>query len=99
TQVHVPRVPHPGEVPLTSPALKQLRQLQKDLYDKAYAEAHTVVAGTSRAILAYSDQFEASLPVTFERSTLTHLIETLRKRDFLLYGDFHTLRQSQRGLL
>lgn len=84
---------------MTSPALTQLRQLQQTLYDKAYQEAHSIVAGSSRTILAYSIKFQRSLPKKFRRTTVANLNEAVRKRRFVLYGDFHTLRQSQRGLL
>src|SRR5690606_7105112 len=88
----------PGII-VASTALEQLRQLQQELYDKAYNEARSVVVGTSRTILAYSAKFEASLPEHVERSALASVLETLRRKQFLLYGDFHTLRQSQRGFL
>jgi uncharacterized iron-regulated protein len=84
---------------MTSPALIQLSQLQQALYDKAYREAHAIVAGTSKTLLAYSEEFEQSLPRRFKRTTLTDLLERVRDARFVLYGDFHTLRQSQRGLL
>ncbi len=84
---------------MTSPALTQLRQLQQTLYEKAYQEAHSIVAGTSRTILAYSVKFQRSLPKKFRRTTQAELNEAVKKRRIVLYGDFHTLRQSQRGLL
>jgi hypothetical protein len=84
---------------VTSPAATQLKQLQRTLYEKAYQEAHAIVAGASRSILAYSAKFEKSLPKTFTQATQATLLEEMRHHRFLLYGDFHTLRQSQRGLL
>ncbi len=84
---------------MISPALAQLRQLQQSLYEKAYKEAHSIVAGTSRAILSYSVKFEKSLPRRFVRTTQAELLDAFRRHRFVLYGDFHTLRQSQRGLL
>ena len=84
---------------MASAALKQLQLLHKTLYERAYAEAHSLVAGTSRTILSYSDKFEASLPDTVEKTTQLEVVEALRKHRFLLYGDFHALKQSQRGLL
>ena len=79
--------------------LQQLRDLQMELYEKAYGEARSVVVGTSKAILSYSAKFEASLPENVERSTLTAMLEVLRRKQFILFGDFHTLRQSQRGFM
>ena len=45
---------------------QQLSQLQQALYDKAYREAHAIVAGTSKTLLAYSQEFEQSLPKRFK---------------------------------
>lgn len=85
---------------MSTSALNQLRKLQQSLYDKAYEEAHSVVVGSaSRALLAYSRKFERSLPRRYQLSNLSELIEVLRSQRIVLYGDFHTLRQSQRGLL
>lgn len=84
---------------VTTPALTQLRQLQKSLYEKAYQEAHAIVAGTSRTILAYSAKFERSLPKKFRRTTQADVLDQMKRHRFVLFGDFHTLRQSQRGLL
>ena len=77
----------------------QLQQLQQTLYDKAYKEAHAIVSGTSATILAYSAKFEQSLPKRCVRTNQTELLAAMRQHRFILYGDFHTLRQSQRGLL
>jgi uncharacterized iron-regulated protein len=84
---------------VASTAVQKLRVLQKSLYDKAYEDAHSIVGTASLRLLNYSKQFEESLPKSFEASTLTEILEGLKKKRFLMYGDFHTLRQSQRGLL
>lgn len=84
---------------MVTPALAQLRQLQRSLYEKAYEEAHAIVAGTSRTILAYSAKFERSLPKKFRRTNQADVLDQMKRSRFVLYGDFHTLRQSQRGLL
>lgn len=84
---------------MTSPAVIKLRQLQQTLYEKAYEEAHSIVGGASGRLLAYSKKFESSLPQNFDQATLAEILDEMRKKQFLLYGDFHTLRQSQRGLL
>lgn len=84
---------------MTTPAVHKLRELQKSLYEKAYADAHSLVGRSSRQLLSYQRKFEASLPKKNERTTLAELLDDLRTKQFLLFGDFHTLRQSQRGLL
>ena len=84
---------------MAAPALQQLRQLQRTLYEQAYAEAISIVGEQSRNLILYSTQFEKSLPDSFDHSTLTALLETLRKKQYVLFGDFHTLRQCRRGFL
>ena len=82
-----------------SSTLAQLRQLQQSLYDRAYKEARAIVGDSSRRILSYSAKFERSLPRRFVLTTQSELLDAVRQHQFILYGDFHTLRQSQRGLL
>ena len=84
---------------MASPALRQLELLQRSLYEKAFEEARSLVAGTSKTILAYSAEFEKTLPRRIIRTTQSEILEQMRQKRFILYGDFHTLRQSQRGLL
>lgn len=84
---------------MTTAAYQQLQLLQRTLYERAYAEAHSLVAGSSKTILNYSAKFETSLPVEFDRVTQVDLLEAMRRPRFILYGDFHALKQSQRGLL
>lgn len=89
----------PGNQQMAAPALQQLRQLQRTLYDQAYSEAISIVGEQSRNLILYSTQFENSLPDHFSSTTLTAILETLRKKQYVLFGDFHTLRQCQRGFL
>ena len=84
---------------MSAPAYKKLRELQKALYDRAYADAHAVVVGTSKSIISYSKKFEASLPEQFKGSSLQATTANIHQNNVVLYGDFHTLRQSQRGFL
>jgi Haem-binding uptake, Tiki superfamily, ChaN len=79
--------------------LAQLKQLQRSLYDKAFKEARAIVGDSSRRILSYSAKFERSLPTRFVATTQSDVLDALKRHDIVLYGDFHTLRQSQRGLL
>ncbi len=80
-------------------AAQQLRTLQQALYESAYKEAHDLVASSSQSIATYSVKFAQSLPKRVKPSTQADLISAIRSNDVVLYGDFHTLRQSQRGLL
>ncbi len=78
---------------------QQLRLLQRTLYEKAFQEANSLAAISSPKIAGYSKKFEASLPNTYERVSQSDLISRIRQARYILYGDFHTLRQSQRGLM
>lgn len=80
-------------------ARQQLSELQRSLYKKAFAEAKTLSANGAPTILNYSEKYAASLPDTFEHSDLDALLAAMARHRFVLYGDFHTLKQSQRGLL
>jgi uncharacterized iron-regulated protein len=86
-------------ITVATPAIRQLEILQRSLYERAFQEAQSLVAGASKTILAYSAEFERSLPRRITQTNQTDLIEEMRQKRFILYGDFHTLRQSQRGLL
>lgn len=84
---------------MPSEAKAQLINLQQTLYQKAFKDAHALASGVSRSLLAYSQRFEKSLPNSFERTDLRELLKSIFASNIVLYGDFHTLRQSQRGLV
>ena len=84
---------------MTSQAQKQLSLLQRTLYEKAFEEAHSVMAGGSPRILEYAERFEDGLPTEFLRAGLKDVLESLRAPSIVMYGDFHTLKQSQKGLV
>lgn len=80
-------------------AHRQLRSLQKALYDKAYREAHRLVEGHSKSILQYSQKFEASLPKSFTQLSQADFMSVINTARIILFGDFHTLKQTQKGLI
>ena len=84
-----------NEVPSTK---RQLNDLQKALYEKAYQEAHTLAHDGHGSIITYSDRFEASLPESFTAITQDSFVDAV-DATFCLLGDFHTLKQSQRVLV
>lgn len=77
----------------------QLMQLQRDLYEKAYQEARSLDLLGWGLLGKYAEEYELSLPETFSPSSLSDLILAINDCKFILYGDFHTLKQAQRGLL
>lgn len=84
---------------MTSTPRQQLKLLQRSLYEKAYEEANSLAAISSPKIIRYSKQFESSLPLAFEKTNQADVLEAAREANVIVYGDFHTLRQSQRGFL
>lgn len=84
---------------MSSLAVKQLRLLQKALYKKAFEEAHSVVGVGSQNIIEYSTKFQNALTKSFKITTQSTLVQDIKQNRIVLYGDFHTLRQSQRGLM
>ncbi len=83
---------------VASQAGHQLLNLQRLLYEKAYADA-CAISSNNHSIISYSSRFEASLPEDFDKSDISDLVHSIKKQSLALYGDFHTLKQSQRGLV
>lgn len=77
----------------------KLGRLQLSLYNKAFSEAYSIPSISSPTLLAYSQDYIESIPDTFSRVNLDYFIDAINRSSFVLYGDFHTLIQSQRGLL
>lgn len=77
---------------------QQINKLQKSLYAKAYKEA-LKASGTSRSILEYSKDYEKTLPSKYKVINNSELLDSLKSKQLILFGDFHALRQSQRGFL
>jgi len=84
---------------LTTSGQKQLKQLHHDLYEKALAEARNLPSLSNPSIIKYAADFSAGLPTSFSKCKLGTLVEQILRSQIVLYGDFHTLAQSQRGLL
>ncbi len=82
-----------------SNAAAQLNDLQKDLYQKAYSEAQAYTTVQAKALGRYGSEFYRCLPQRFSLSSLAKINNRISRSNIILYGDFHTLRQSQRGLL
>lgn len=78
---------------------KQVWRLQELLYERAHSDAIHLACGASKTILKYAEDFEASLPESFQVVKKSKLYQEINNSDIILYGDFHTLRQSQKGLL
>ncbi len=77
---------------------QQITKLQISLYEKAYKDALRT-AGPSREIIEYSKKYEKTLPNKYKTITNNEFLSALQQKRLILYGDFHALRQSQRGFL
>ncbi len=84
---------------MASTALKQLSSLHREMYDKAYTEAMTSLGSESTSIRRYGEKFSKSLPDQFKMSHLRKLLQSIDDHKIVLYGDFHSHKQCQRGLL
>jgi hypothetical protein len=80
-------------------AARQLQKLHESLYRRAHADANALGAGPSGKLVKYAQDFEKSLPRAFSRVSNGHLTETILRRRIVLFGDFHTFKQTQRALL
>jgi uncharacterized iron-regulated protein len=88
-----------SEIRLTSSALKQLIDLQKSMYDRAILDARESSGSDLSSISKYQKAFEASLPETFQAIPVRRLLESIDSNPTLLFGDFHSHKQSQRAFL
>ncbi len=81
---------------MSSPTVKQL---QTKLYRQARSAAQELIAGDDVAIIGYSRKFEQSLPRRFKKINREDFFTGIVSADIILYGDFHTLKQSQKGFV
>ena len=78
---------------------KKLHAFHLSLYEKAFQDAHSYATLGSPSILSYKEKFVACLPNDPRVTDLSEIVGAAHQGTFLLYGDFHTLRQAQGGLL
>ena len=76
-----------------------VRQLQTKLYRQARSAAQELTAGNDSALIGYSRKFEKSLPRRFKKINREDFFAGIVAADIILYGDFHTLKQSQKGFV
>ena len=79
--------------------LHNLEELQQALYKLAFEEAQLTANADAPHILSYQEKFESLLPSLFSRVPEGSITRDLCRAQLVLYGDFHTLEQSQRGFL
>lgn len=79
--------------------MSTVRQLQKTLYQRARSAAQDIGAGDDNKIIEYSRKFEKSLPRRFKKINREDFFAGIVDARIILYGDFHTLKQSQKGFV
>jgi hypothetical protein len=84
---------------VSSSALLKLYSFHRDLYSHALEAARHFNSLNTAEIASYSQSFQDSLPSHCERTQVDDIMTASRAAQFLLFGDFHTLRQSQRSFL
>lgn len=84
---------------MSSSALQKLHAFHRDLNAHALEGARHFTGLNTREIAEYSRRFQESLPKNFEHTEAAFLLKQAHESQILLFGDFHTLRQSQRGFL
>ncbi|HYX33627.1 MAG TPA: ChaN family lipoprotein [Oligoflexus sp.] len=79
--------------------MHKLQSFHQDLYQHAIQATQHITSMNTAEIAAYSRNFQASLPSTWVSSSIDQLATCMTSAHLMLFGDFHTLRQSQRGFL
>ena len=80
-------------------AFQDVASFHRELYEKSFAEASLQSAMTARSIKIYAKKFEASIPNKARQVQLRTILDALDSRALLLFGDFHTLKQSQQAMM
>lgn len=80
-------------------AIRRLETLQKKLYESAYSNASTTPLIDTPTIIKYAESFYESLPKDFDQTDINSINTDIDTSDYLLYGDFHTFKQTQKGLI
>ena len=80
-------------------SLSIVKKLHKNIYRKAKSEAQNLTGDDNYAIIEYSKKFERSLPNKFKKIERSEFFSAVADAKIILYGDFHTLKQSQKGCL
>ncbi len=84
---------------MSTSALSKLANFHQELFQHASQAAQTFEEVSSLELSSYSRCFKSSIPQSRSPSDLVEIITDAMQSRFLFFGDFHTLKQSQRGFL
>ena len=82
---------------MSSSALAVLHTFHRQLQQSTQAGIRHFHGQANPAIASYASRFQKSLPRNFRRCSPQYLIEQIQYTDILLFGDFHTLADSQKA--
>lgn len=77
----------------------QLIELHRKLYKRNRARINASVVGYTPAFRAYERQYEKAVRTFQKRATFEELDKKLAAADLIYVGDYHTLKQAQRGFV
>lgn len=78
---------------------KRLQSLQRTLCDDAMNSARIHGVESLSHIRDYAEQFQQTIPAESQLCEFSDLLAQISKSDIVLFGDFHTFEQNQRGLI
>jgi len=69
------------------------------MYDRALNDARENIGNGNASIIKYQREFESSLPSQFAAANSKKVLEAIDRHNIVLFGDFHSHKQSQRAFL
>ena len=84
---------------MSSSALSKFANFHQELFLHASQAAQSSSDLHNQDIAGYSKNFMASIPATKHSSHLDEIVSEAEKANIVFFGDFHTLKQSQKGFL
>ncbi len=78
---------------------KELVELHRTLYKRNRARINASVMGYTAEFRAYERQYEKAVRTYERRATFAELDKELQRADLVYVGDYHTLKQAQRGFV
>lgn len=82
-------------MPSSALSIALLHDLHRQLQQSTLDEVKHFHGQTTPAIAAYAKRFHECLPAQYHRIPSSRLVERVRDAEVVLFGDFHTLPQSQ----
>ncbi len=79
---------------------ENIQKLQKSLYETTIKEAESLAANYDSKIVEYEKTFQKEMgAIGFSQTDKQEVSKKIQKSSIVLFGDFHTLKQSQKTFL